>query len=492
MLPAIPSAGFYAMPDQQPASPPSSQLDSTYKPLLLLVALGFFMQSLDATIVNTALPAMARSLGESPLHMQAVVVAYVLSVAAVIPASGWLAERFGLRNTFLSAVIIFSVASLGCALSQNLDQLVIARVFQGIGGALLLPVGRLAILKALPRRQLLAAMSFITVPGLAGQLIGPSLGGLLVEFLSWHAIFLINLPIGILGVLMTLKVMPIFQNPAIGKFDSTGYILLIVAMLCLSLSLDGLADKGMAHASMFILLVMGMATVVAYCLHAVKKENALFRASLFHNHTFSIGIFGNLFARLGGGAIPFMLPLLLQLGLGYAPLQAGLMMIPMVLGAMGIKRFISPLIQRFGYRQVLVTNTLLVGLGIASFALIQAGTPGWVHVVHLFVFGMINSVQFTSMNTLTIKDLDDQHASSGNSLLSMIMMLSMSMGVAISSAILNGFIKAFERQHVLEAFHATFVCIGLITMAAAWIFAQLATQDKRCETRKENEAGLPG
>lgn len=344
MLQAIPSAGFYAMPDQQPASPPSSHLDSTYKPLLLLVALGFFMQSLDATIVNTALPAMARSLGESPLHMQAVVVAYVLSVAAVIPASGWLAERFGLRNTFLSAVIIFSVASLGCALSQNLDQLVIARVFQGIGGALLLPVGRLAILKALPRRQLLAAMSFITVPGLAGQLIGPSLGGLLVEFLSWHAIFLINLPIGILGVLMTLKVMPIFQNPSISKFDSTGYILLIVAMLCLSLSLDGLADKGMAHASMFILLVMGMATVVAYCLHAVKKENALFKASLFHNHTFSIGIFGNLFARLGGGAIPFMLPLLLQLGLGYAPLQAGLMMIPMVLGAMGIKRFISPLI----------------------------------------------------------------------------------------------------------------------------------------------------
>ena len=479
------------MPKQSRAVVPASKLDNAYKPLLLLVALGFFMQSLDSTIVNTALPSMAKSLGESPLQMQSVVVAYVLSVAAVIPASGWLADRFGLRNTFLSAVIIFSLASLGCALSQNLDQLVASRVFQGIGGALLLPVGRLAILKALPRTQLLAAMSFITVPGLAGQLVGPGVGGLLVEYLSWHAIFLINLPIGLLGVLMTLKVMPVFQNPDIGKFDSTGYAMLISAMLCLSLSLDGLADKGLAHASMFILLVMGMAAVVAYCLHAVRKENALFKASLFRNHTFSIGIFGNLFARLGGGAIPFMLPLLLQLALGYTPLQAGLMMIPMVIGAMGIKRFISPLIQRFGYRSVLVSNTLLVGCGIASFALIQAGTPSWVHVLHLFVFGMINSVQFTSMNTLTIKDLDDQHASSGNSLLSMIMMLSMSMGVAMSSAILNGFIKVFEREHILQAFHATFICIGLMTMAASWIFWQLSTQDKRCETRKEDEAGLP-
>lgn len=479
------------MPDKQHAAPVASQLDSTYKPLLLLVALGFFMQSLDATIVNTALPGMARSLGESPLQMQAVVVAYVLSVAAVIPASGWLADRFGLRNTFLSAVIIFSLASLGCALSQNLNQLVIARVFQGIGGALLLPVGRLAILKALPRGQLLAAMSFITVPGLAGQLIGPSLGGLLVEFISWHAIFLINLPIGVLGVLMTLKVMPVFKNTTIGKFDSSGYLMLIVAMICLSLSLDGLADKGLAHASMFILLVMGMASIVAYCLHAVKKDNTLFKASLFHNHTFSIGIFGNLFARLGAGAIPFMLPLLLQLALGYTPLQAGMMMIPMVIGAMGIKRFISPLIQRFGYRRVLVANTVLVGCGIASFALIQSAIPSWLLVLHLFVFGMINSVQFTSMNTLTIKDLDDQHASSGNSLLSMVMMLSMSMGVAISSAILNGFIKVYERAHMLEAFHATFICIGLIKMAASWIFAQLHSYDTRCETRKEDEAGLP-
>ena len=479
------------MPKQSHAVIPASKLDTAYKPLLLLVALGFFMQSLDATIVNTALPGMARSLGESPLQMQSVVVAYVLSVAAVIPASGWLADRFGLRNTFLSAVIIFSVASLGCALAQNLDQLVVSRVFQGIGGALLLPVGRLAILKAMPRAQLLAAMSFITVPGLAGQLVGPGVGGLLVEYWSWHAIFLINLPIGLLGVLMTLKVMPVFRNPNVGRFDSTGYLMLIVAMLCLSLSLDGLADKGLAHARMFILLVMGMAAVVGYCLHAVRKENALFKASLFRNHTFSIGIFGNLFARLGGGAIPFMLPLLLQLALGYTPLQAGLMMIPMVIGAMGIKRFISPLIQRFGYRTVLVSNTILVGLGIASFALIQASTASWVHVLHLFVFGMINSVQFTAMNTLTIKDLDDQHASSGNSLLSMIMMLSMSMGVAISSAILNGFIGVFERRHILEAFHATFMCIGLITMAASWIFWQLSTVDKRCETRQQDEAGLP-
>ncbi len=479
------------MPSPQISRIPASQLDKAYKPLLLLVALGFFMQSLDSTIVNTALPSMAKSLGESPLQMQSVVVAYVLSVAAVIPASGWLADRFGLRNTFLSAIIIFSLASLGCALSQNLDQLVFARIFQGIGGALLLPVGRLAILRVLPRQQLLAAMSFITVPGLVGQLIGPTLGGLLVELSSWHWIFLINLPIGFLGIFLSIKFMPILQNAALPRFDITGYILIIVAMISLSLSLDGLAEKNIAHASMFILLVLGMAATVAYCLHAVKKENALFRSDLFSNQTFTIGVFGNLFARLGAGAIPFMLPLLLQLALGYTPLQAGLMMIPMVLGAMFIKRFITPLIQRFGYRKVLVSNTILVGLGIASFALIPPNEPTWLHILHFFVFGMINSVQFTAMNTLTIKDLDDSHASSGNSMLSMIMMLSMSLGVAISSAILNGFITIYQASHILQAFHATFICVGLMTMAAAWIFWQLASDDRQCETRKQDEVGLP-
>ena len=466
-----------------------SKVDPSFKTLLWLVALGFFMQSLDSTIVNTALPSMAQNLGESPLQMQSVVVAYVLAVAAVIPASGWIADRIGIRYAYLTAIVIFSIASLFCAISQNLNQLIAARILQGVGGAMLLPVGRLAILKIVPRAQFLAAMSFITIPGLIGPLIGPALGGWLVQVATWHWIFLINLPIGIIGALLTLNVMPLLKNASLPRFDLSGYILLVVGMVCLSLSLEGLSDKGNLGI-MMILLMMGIAASVAYIFHASRQKKALFRADLFKNRCFSIGIIGNLFARLGGGSLPFLLPLLLQLALGYTPLQAGLMMMPLVLGAMTIKRTITPIIKRFGYRRVLVTNTILVGLGIASFALTSGEHATWLKVTHFFIFGMINSVQFTAMNTLTLKDLEPQHASSGNSLLSMIMMLSMSLGIATAAAILSGFTVRYE-HNLLSAFHATFICMGLITMAAAWIFWQLEPDDRQSKRRKEDEIGLP-
>lgn len=473
----------------RPIASQPKRVDPNYKTLLWLVALGFFMQSLDSTIVNTALPNIARNLGESPLQMQSVVVAYVLSVAVVIPASGWLADRIGIRYAFLGAIVIFSIASLCCALSQNLNQLIAARVLQGVGGAMLLPVGRLAILRVVPRPQFLAAMSFITIPGLIGPLVGPALGGWLVEVASWHWIFLINLPIGVIGAWLTLRVMPLLKNPAVASFDLSGYVLLVVGMVCLSLALDGLSDHRMI-AMVLILLMMGVAALVGYGFHAHKHSNALFRADLFQNRTFSIGIFGNLFARLGGGSIPFLMPLMLQLALGYSPVQAGLMMMPLILGAMTIKRVITPLIQRFGYRRVLVSNTLLVGLGIASFALMPADQPVWLKAIHFFVVGMANSIQFTAMNTLTLKDLEQRHASSGNSLLSMIMMLSMSLGVAAAGAILSGFTVHYQ-QHMLSAFHATFICMGAMTMAATWIFWQLEPEDKQCKKQEQAEVGLP-
>ncbi|RYY78170.1 MAG: DHA2 family efflux MFS transporter permease subunit [Moraxellaceae bacterium] len=477
----------------QPAKPPV-KVDPDYKTLLWLVALGFFMQSLDSTIVNTALPSIAHNLGESPLQMQSVVVAYVLSVAAVIPASGWIADRIGIRYAFLLAIIIFATASLCCALSQTLNQLIAARVLQGVGGAMLLPVGRLAILRIVPRPQFLAAMSFITIPGLIGPLVGPALGGWLVEVATWHWIFLINLPIGIIGALLTLRVMPILKNPAVPSFDLSGYVLLLVGMVCLSLAMDGLSDHSMV-AVMLILLIMGIAAVVGYGFHAHRHSNALFRADLFQNRTFSIGVFGNLFARLGGGCIAFLMPLMLQLALGYSPVEAGLMMMPLILGAMTIKRTITPLIQRFGYRRVLVSNTLLVGLGIASFALVSNDMPLWLKMIHFFVFGMVNSVQFTAMNTLTLKDLEPRYASSGNSFLSMVMMLSMSLGVAAAAAILSGFTTHYQTAHhpaqVLSAFHATFICMGVMTMAATWIFWQLEPEDKQCKRQEQAEVGLP-
>jgi EmrB/QacA subfamily drug resistance transporter len=444
--------------------------------LLWLVAVGFFMQTLDTTIVNTALPAMARSLGERPLRMQSVVIAYALAMAMLIPASGWLADRFGIRRAFLVAIVLFVAGSLLCASSRSLLELTASRVVQGVGGAMLLPVGRLAILRAFPREQLLQAMSFIAIPGLLGPLIGPTLGGWLVEVASWHWIFLINVPIGIAGCVATFAFMPEHREPNVARFDLAGYALLALGMVAVSFAIDGLSELSFPHATVLVLLIFGLASLVAYWLRAPQQEHPLFPPSMFKVSTFSIGLLGNLFARLGSGSMPFLIPLLLQVSLGYTPLHSGLMMLPTSVGAILSKRMATPLITRFGYRRTLVVNTFLVGAGMASFALLTATEPLWLSILQLGLFGIVNSLQFTAMNTVTLKDLTGIIASSGNSLLSMVQMLSMSLGVAAAGGLLTTFVDLFGRSTAegLPAFHATFICVGLMTAASAWIFWQLA------------------
>lgn len=445
--------------------------------LLWLVAVGFFMQTLDATIVNTALPAMARSLGESPLRMQAVVIAYVLAMAMLIPASGWLADRFGTRRVFLAALLLFSLGSLLCAYSPGLSYLVVARAIQGIGGAMLLPVGRLAVLRAFPRQQFLDAMSLVAIPGLLGPLIGPTLGGWLVQYATWHWIFLINLPVGLIGCVAAAFYMPDFRAPSATQFDLLGYLLLALSMTAMSLSLDGLSELGMRHATVLLLIIFGLACLAAYWLRAARHPNPLFSLKLFGVETFGVGVLGNLFSRIGSGCMPFLIPLLLQLSLGYTPLQAGTMMIPVAIAGIVVKRLGTQVIHRFGYRHVLLANTMLVGVSIAGFALVYPGEPQWAIVLQLTLFGAVNSMQFTAMNTLTLKDLEGPLASSGNSLLSMVMMLSLSLGVATAGALLASFNELLNHAHgagPLSAFHATFLCMGLITAMSACIFWQLS------------------
>jgi EmrB/QacA subfamily drug resistance transporter len=463
----------------------------TSRPMLWLVATAAFMQMLDTTIVNTALPSMAVSLGESPLRMQAVVASYALAVAMLIPASGWLADRLGTRRVFVAAVVLFSLGSLACAASRGLMPLVAARVLQGIGGAMLLPVGRLVVLRVVPRADFLAAMSFVTLPGLIGPLVGPTLGGWLVQIASWHWIFLINLPLGVVGGIAALRLMPDLRQP-VGRFDSLGYVLLAYAMVAISLSLNALSDEQPRHAAILILGVSGLASLVAYWLHAARAEQPLFPLALFRVHTFSVGILGNLFSRVGSGGMPYLIPLLMQVPMGYSPMHAGMMMIPAALAGMFSKRVVVPLVRKAGYRRVLVGNTVLVGLAMASFALVQPGLPLWIHAIQFAAFGAVNSLQFTAMNTLALRDLDGELASSGNSLLSMVMMLSMGLGVAVAGGLLGAF--GGERagpQHVatLDAFRWSFICVGLVTLTSAAIFAQLEpTHRLPAETVQEADA----
>ncbi|MFL9811819.1 multidrug transporter subunit MdtD [Stutzerimonas sp. VN223-3] len=455
--------------------PQTAALDArTARVLPWLVAIAFFMQTLDGTILNTALPAMARDLAEDPLRMQGVVIAYMLTVALLIPASGWVADRFGTRRIFFSAIVLFTAGSLLCAMSASFNQLVISRVVQAVGGALMLPVGRLVVLRAYPRSEFVRVMTFIALPGMVGPLIGPTLGGWLVEYASWHWIFLINLPVGLVGCIAAFRFMPDLKSAERIRFDTIGFMLFGGAMVLITIALEGLGDMQMPHARVLLLMVIGSACLAAYWLRAGHVDNPLFSPSLFRTRSFAVGIFGNLFARLGSGALPFMLPLLLQVALGYSPAEAGMTMIPLAIGAMLIKPLAKPLIDRLGYRRILVGNTLLLGSLIASLATIDASTPTVSLLLHLSLIGVVNSMQFTAMNTVTLVGLSNQSASSGNSLLSVVVQLSMSLGVASAGALLGGFTApGAEGEAVLQAFHLTFLCIGAMSMLAASLFFQL-------------------
>nr|WP_267939230.1 multidrug transporter subunit MdtD [Paraburkholderia flagellata] len=474
-------------PHSSPMSESTAASSTTPSPrslsvMLWLVATGFFMQTLDSTIVNTALPAMAKSLGELPLRMQSVVIAYSLTMAVMIPVSGWLADKLGTRRVFLGAIFVFALGSLLCASAHTLNQLVVSRVAQGVGGAMLLPVGRLAVLRTFPAERYLPALSFVAIPGLIGPLIGPTLGGWLVQIASWHWIFLINVPVGVVGCVATFIFMPDSRNPDTPRFDLPGYLLLVIGMLAISFALDGRSEFGIQHATVLVLFILSLAAFVAYGLHAVRTPQPIFSLDLFKIHTFSVGLLGNLFARIGSGAMPYLIPLLLQVALGYTAFQAGLMMLPTAAAGMFSKRLVTYLIMRYGYRSVLVSNTVLVGLMMASFALSTPNEPLWMRIAQLAIFGGVNSMQFTAMNTLTLKDLGTGGASSGNSLFSLVQMLSMSLGVTVAGALLTTFTGIMGHktgENVIPAFHATFICVGIITAGSSWIFAQLSSDLRR-------------
>ena len=450
---------------------------STRKAKILpwLISIAFFMQMLDSTIVNTALPAMARSLGENPLQMQAVVISYLLTVALLIPASGWLADRFGTRRIFLLAIFLFTLGSLACAMSPSLAILVLSRILQGAGGALLVPVGRLIVLKAYPRKELIRLLSFITMPALIGPLLGPILGGLIVEYASWNWIFLINIPVGFLGFILSWQCMPDIKEENNPRFDWLGFMFFGAAMILFSLALDGVNELNLARSQIVIFAVAGGVCFAFYWWHAAKVKSPLFSLLLFGTRTFTLGILGNLITRLGSGALPFLLPLLLQLVMGYSPSQSGFLLIFLSLAAIASKLIISPLVRFLGYKVFLTLNTILLGLLICAFSLLGKDPDLWVLITFMLLLGTINANQFTSMNTLTLMDLPDTYTASGNSLLSVVMQLSVSLGVGFSAAVLKGFELYFGPgdDFVLKAFDYTFICVGVITLLGALIFMQV-------------------
>lgn len=443
------------------------------KALLWIVASGFFMQTLDTTIVNTALPSMAASLGEPVLAMHPVVVAYTLTMASLTPASGWLADRFGTRRVYFAAILVFVLGSLFCATAHSLPQLLLARVVQGIGGSMLLPIGRLAVLRSVPGAQYIAALAFISIAGQLGPVVGPVMGGWLSQTIGWHWIFLINVPVGMIGLFAVMRYLPEEEILAPPQFDLLGCALLSTCMVAFSLALDVPADshQGIWSAALFALSAL---TVCLYWRHARGNDRALFRLGLFNEPNFSIGLAGNLVCRIGSSAVPFLLPLLLQVKLGYSPLHAGLVLLPAAIAGTIAKPWIAPLVGRYGYDRFLMVNTVLVGAAIMSFALITPDWPLVFGIAQLAVFGAANSMQFAAMNSVTLKGLRSTDAGSGNSLFSMVQMLALGLGVTIGGTM----VKQLNQWHWMQgwSFALTFICVGTVTLLSALVFRRMDPQ----------------
>lgn len=442
-----------------------------------IAAMAFFMQALDATILNTALPAIAHSLGRSPLAMQSAIISYTLTVAMLIPVSGWLADRFGTRRVFMIAVSLFTLGSFACALSGSLGQLVVFRIVQGIGGAMMMPVARLALIRAYPRSELLPVLNFVTMPGLVGPILGPLLGGVLVTWASWHWIFLINIPIGILGLLYARKYMPNFTTPRRG-FDMTGFLLFGLGLVLISSGMELFGERIVASYIGILILLGGVLLLLAYIRHARRHPTPLITLPMFKTRTFSVGIAGNLASRLGTGCVPFLMPLMLQVGFGYTALIAGCMMAPTALGSLLAKSTVTQVLRWFGYRKTLVGVTVVIGLLIAQFSLQSPGMEIWLLILPLFILGMAMSTQFTAMNTITLADLTDENTSSGNSVLAVTQQLSISLGVAVSAAVLRMY-EGIDNFNTVEQFHYTFLTMGAVTLISALVFLLLRPRDGR-------------
>jgi EmrB/QacA subfamily drug resistance transporter len=444
-----------------------------------LVAVAFFMESLDTTILNTAVPTIAAALKVAPLSMKAVLSSYTLSLAVFIPISGWMADRFGTRRVFASAIGVFTLGSLLCGISNNIHVLVAFRILQGCGGAMMVPVGRLTIVRTFAKSELIRAMSFVAIPGLVGPMLGPIAGGLIVGYFHWRVIFFVNLPIGLIGLYLVYLHLPDYREKS-NPLDTIGLILFGSGIALLSYVLEVFGEHTLGVAEILGLLAISIVLLAGYGLHAGRIAFPLLSLSLFRIRTFRAAVSGGFFTRLGLGGIPFILPLLYQVGMGFTPIQSGLLIMPQAIAAMSLKMTMPGIIARLGYRGVLISNTLILGLLILLFATIGVGTPVWEIAALAFCFGFFSSLQYTCLNTLVYADVNTEQTSNASSIASTTQQMSISFGVATASLLTALFIP--DRFHsdageMIHGIHRAFFVLGGITVLSTIVFRGLKSAD---------------
>lgn len=452
--------------------PFSARLGTMVVPLIVGCAL--FMQMLDSTVIATALPAMAESFGEDPIRLNVAITSYLLSAAVFVPICGWAADRFGAREVFASAIVLFTISSTLCGLSQTLGQMVAGRMLQGFAGAMMVPVGRIVLLRTVPKSELVRAMSFLSMPALMGPIFGPALGGFLVEYASWRWIFFMNLPIGVLGVILTLRYIKNIGGGQPQPLDLIGFLLTAVCLGTLVFCFEAVGHSVLSPVMVAGLLGLGIVCGLLYVRHAARSPHPILDFRLLRIPTFSIALLGGNLCRLAVGAVPFLLVMQLQVAFGMGPFAAGLLTFAGALGALIMKISASPVIRFFGFRRALMWNAFLTGFSIIGCVLFTSATPHAVIIFVLLLGGFFRSLQLTAVNTLAYADIGPEEMGRATSMASAVQQLAISLGVAIAAFTLKVSMTA-RGTAVLDSYDVMpgFIVVGCLMMSSVLFFRRL-------------------
>ncbi|CAN5267444.1 MFS transporter [soil metagenome] len=439
----------------------------------LIVACALFMENLDSTVISTALPAIAEDFGASPIHLKLAMTSYLLTLAVFLPASGWLADRLGARLIFRVAIVTFTAGSILCGFSHSIGSLVFARVVQGIGGSMMVPVGRLVVLRTVSKAELVSSLAWLTVPALVGPVLGPPVGGFITTYVSWPWIFWINIPVGILGFILATLYIPEVRGETRVPFDWFGFAL---SGLGLSILMGGSTTLGLNMLSLpvnFGLIALGGALLAGYVAHARHRANPILALSLLRIPNFRNTLLGSLIGRVGMGATPFLLPLLLQLGFGMNAFQSGTITFASAIGAIAMKFGAPPLLKRYGFRNVLLANTVISSIFVALPAIFTPATPVLLLTVLLLAGGFFRSLQFTSISALAFADIPPERMSQATTMTSVAQQISVSLGITIGAIALEVTTAQHGGEIVWTAFWLPFTLIGLLSMLSLWPFLRL-------------------
>ena len=447
----------------------------TSRTVPLIVAIGLFMEHLDSTIIATALPRMALDLGLPPVRLNLAITTYLVAMAVFIPASGWIADRFGARRVFVGAMGLFVTGSLVCGGAPSLEILIAGRLMQGLGGALMTPVGRLVMLRSVPRAELVSAMAWLTIPALIGPVLGPPLGGFVTTVASWRWIFWINLPIGLIGMAVALAVLPEIREEEPGPFDVSGFAASAVGLSALVFAFETVGRDVVPAWADAAAAAIGLGLVAVYVRRARRTERPLIDLGLLRLPTFRAAVFGGSVFRLGVGALSFLLPLQLQIGFGRSPLESGLTTFISAVGAITMKVTAKRLIDRFGFRRILVVDALLAGGFLAAIGFVGAGTPVSLLMGMLLLGGFFRSLEFTAINAIAFSDVSEAEMSRATAFSSMMQQLSLSAGVALGASTLHVLSAGSAAPPSALDFSIALGAIGALSMVSAVLFARLPT-----------------